>query len=118
MGFYLLTPAFLLYRRRRGLALGFVALGLTWGSVLGVARIAQGGHFPSDVLWSAGMTYLSGLALCYLFNLGKPGAVRPGIDQSAEFEPIVIGADAAREFRPAADELLPADKEADRRKAA
>jgi membrane-associated PAP2 superfamily phosphatase len=118
MGFYLMAPAFLLYRRRRRLALGFVALGLTWGSVLGVARVAQGGHFPSDVLWSAGMTYLSALALCYLFNLGKSGVSRARTDQPARFEPIVIGPKTARDIPPAADKPLPAEEEADRRKAA
>lgn len=104
MGFYLMAPAFLLYRRRRRLALGFVALGLTWGTLLGVARIAQGGHFPSDVLWSAGMTYLSALALYYLFNLGKRRALRSDAGQPAGFEPIVIGAEAAGDVRPATDE--------------
>jgi len=118
IGFYLMAPAFLLYRRRRRVALGFVALGLVWGMLLGVARIAQGGHFPSDVLWSAGMTYLSGLALCYLFNLGKPGVSRVDVDQPIEFEPILIGAEAARDIRPAVGDRLPADEEVDRRKAA
>lgn len=118
MGFYLLAPAFVLYRRRRRLALAFAALGVTWGSVLGVARIAQGGHFPSDVLWSAGMTYLSALALCYLFKLGERGTLRNGADHPARFEPIVIGAEAARSIRPVAEERLSADQEADRRKAA
>jgi len=118
MGFYLMAPAFLLYRRRRRLALGFVGLGLAGGVVLGIARIAQGGHFPSDVLWSAGMTYLSALALYCLFNLGRHGALCADADQPAEFKPVVVGAEAAHGIRPATDERRPADEEADRRKAA
>jgi membrane-associated PAP2 superfamily phosphatase len=68
MGFYLMAPAFLLYRRHRRLAIGFVLLGLVCGTAIGLARIADGDHFPSDVLWAAGMVYLSGLGLAFLFQ--------------------------------------------------
>lgn len=33
-------------------ALAAVAVGTAYGIVMGIARIAQGGHFPTDVLWS------------------------------------------------------------------
>ncbi|AFM26407.1 phosphatase PAP2 family protein [Desulfomonile tiedjei] len=33
-------------------AVTMVAVGTAYGIVMGVARIAQGGHFPTDVLWS------------------------------------------------------------------
>ncbi len=69
MGFLLMAPAFLLYRRYRRLAAGFVLLGLAAGMALGVTRILQGGHFLSDVVWAAGMVYLTGLALVGLFRL-------------------------------------------------
>jgi membrane-associated PAP2 superfamily phosphatase len=72
MGFYLMAPAFVLYRRHRAWAIGFAGLGITAGLAIGLARITQGAHFPSDVLWSGGMVYLSGLVLWGLFNLGKP----------------------------------------------
>jgi membrane-associated PAP2 superfamily phosphatase len=65
MGFYLMAPAFLLYRKHRRLAATFLILGLTCGIVIGVARIAQGRHFASDVLWSAGIVYFTGLVLAY-----------------------------------------------------
>ncbi len=68
MGFYLMAPAFLLYRTRRLLAVGFVALGLFGGTLIGLARIIEGDHFPSDVVWSAGVVYLSGLVLVVLLN--------------------------------------------------
>jgi lipid A 4'-phosphatase len=69
MGFYLMAPAFLLYRRRPQLALFFLALGTTAGLSIGVARLAQGGHFPSDILWSGGMVYAAGLILRGVFQL-------------------------------------------------
>jgi membrane-associated PAP2 superfamily phosphatase len=34
--------------------------------MMGYARISQGAHFLSDVLWSLGIVYLTGLALFYL----------------------------------------------------
>lgn len=63
MGFYVATPYLVLRRRRRGLALGFAAAGLVSGGLLGVARMMAGGHFLSDVIWSAGMVWLVALAL-------------------------------------------------------
>jgi lipid A 4'-phosphatase len=71
MGFLLMGPAFLLYRRRQRLAAGFVLLGLAAGMALGVTRILQGGHFLSDVVWAAGMVYFSGLALVGLYRLAE-----------------------------------------------
>lgn len=68
MGFYLMAPAFLFYRRRRRLAVAFFAAGLGAGMVLGLTRVVQGGHFASDVLWSAGCVYLTGLLLYVLLR--------------------------------------------------
>jgi membrane-associated PAP2 superfamily phosphatase len=69
MGFYLIAPAFFLYRRRRRLAQAFILMGLIGGLALGVTRILQGSHFPSDVLWSAGFVYLTSLGLAAAFGL-------------------------------------------------
>ena len=44
---------------------------LVLGSFLGLARIAQGGHFASDVLWSAGICYLVALALAKVMGLER-----------------------------------------------
>ncbi len=63
MGFYLSTPYLVLRRRRRGLALAFLGVGLAMGSLLGVARMMAGGHFLSDVAWAGGLTWLTALAL-------------------------------------------------------
>lgn len=40
-------------RRWPRLAAGALAAGLVVGTALGIGRIAAGGHFPSDVVWSA-----------------------------------------------------------------
>lgn len=70
MGFFLITPAFLIWRRYPGYAVAFVLLGLGVGSAIGLARVVQGRHFASDVLWSAAAVYYSDL-LCYHL-LGGP----------------------------------------------
>ena len=42
-----------LWRRRLGWAIASAATGLSLGTAMGVGRIAAGGHFPSDIAWSA-----------------------------------------------------------------
>lgn len=68
IGFFLIAPYFVLRRRRKLLAKGFLLGGSVYGALMGIGRIAQGGHFPSDVIWAWGMVYLSGLLLCYLLR--------------------------------------------------
>jgi len=67
--FYLMAPYFILRSRARARARLALALGMGYGVFMGVARMAQGGHFASDVLWAGGMVYLAGLALYYLLRL-------------------------------------------------
>jgi membrane-associated PAP2 superfamily phosphatase len=94
MGFFLMAPAFLLYRRRPRLAAGFVVLGLAAGLALGVTRVLQGAHFASDVVWAGGMVYLTGLSLLGVFRLAqRPGAVggtadTPGVRVMAESDAV------------------------------
>jgi membrane-associated PAP2 superfamily phosphatase len=77
MGFFLMAPAFLLVRSRPRLAATFVLLGLAAGLALGVTRILQGAHFASDVIWAAGMVYLTGLLLLALFRLAERPVAAP-----------------------------------------
>lgn len=67
--FYLLAPWFLLRKKNRFFATCFLVLGLTYGSLVGIARIMQGGHFLSDVVWAGGLVYLSGEVLSLLLKL-------------------------------------------------
>lgn len=91
MGFYLIAPAFLMSHRRR-LAMAFVGLGLASGLLIGAGRIMQGAHYPSDVVWSAGMVYLSGVAVLGAFQLAKSAARRsePRAEPSPEPVPVLL----------------------------
>jgi lipid A 4'-phosphatase len=71
--FYLMAPYFVLRARNRRLARLALLAGACYGVFMGVARMAQGGHFASDVLWAGGMVYLVGLSLYYLLRLDLGG---------------------------------------------
>ncbi len=71
IAFYLLSPYFVLRRSSRRWAYFFLSLGLVYGSLMGLARMVQGGHFPSDVLWSAGFVYLTGLILYHALHMDQ-----------------------------------------------
>lgn len=71
LGFILLVPYFFLRKANRKIALSFLALGLCYGTLRGLGRMAQGAHFASDVLWSGGLVYLSGLGMYYLLRMNK-----------------------------------------------
>ncbi|MEO0448253.1 MAG: hypothetical protein AAF191_19480, partial [Verrucomicrobiota bacterium] len=70
MGFYFFALAFLGGWRRRW---GWIAAGLAalFGLLIGCARIAQGGHFLSDVWWSAGFCLLTSAVAYYALGLQK-----------------------------------------------
>jgi lipid A 4'-phosphatase len=59
MGFFWLTFAVFYAERNRRLAVAFALLALVHGACMGFARIVQGGHWFSDVIWAAGMDYLT-----------------------------------------------------------
>ena len=63
MGFYWLGLFVYFWDHRRNLAWRFGALGLLHGLLMGLGRMAQGGHWPSDVLWTAGFVYLTAWVL-------------------------------------------------------
>jgi membrane-associated PAP2 superfamily phosphatase len=77
MGFYLATPYLLLRKRRRRAALAVLAGGIAYGGLMGAARMMAGGHFLSDVVWSAGMTWLVALAAYPLLGLHRDPAPVP-----------------------------------------
>jgi lipid A 4'-phosphatase len=64
MGFIFITLVFF-RARSRALAYTGSAFGIISGGLLGAARIVQGGHFFSDVIWSLGMLLLVSGVLYY-----------------------------------------------------
>ncbi len=72
MGFFFVAPYFVLLTRRRRLAHGLLAAGIVFGVFVGLARIAKGAHWPSDVLWSFGVVYLVAYGLARWLKLNEP----------------------------------------------
>lgn len=71
VGFFMIFPYFLYRHRKKVLAMVWLAGGACYGILMGIGRMAQGGHFASDFLWSAAMVYLVGLALYYALRLDE-----------------------------------------------
>jgi lipid A 4'-phosphatase len=69
MGFFLFAPYFILRKRAKNWSVIFLTIGLSAGIIIGLARMVQGGHFASDVIWSGGFVYLCGIGLYYLLRL-------------------------------------------------
>lgn len=69
--FYLAMPYFVLRRRHPRLALYAFGSGVFYGVLMGLARIAQGGHFVSDILWAWGVVHLTASVLYYLLGLDR-----------------------------------------------
>jgi len=84
VGFYLLTPFFFLRKNRKKWAFSFLLLGITYGLFMGAARMVQGGHFPSDVVWAGGFTYLTGLVLAYFFRFDNGTSIQGANGLKAE----------------------------------
>ena len=59
MGFFWLTFAVFYRARNRRLALAFAVAAVLHGGSMGFGRVVQGGHWFSDVIWAAGMDYLT-----------------------------------------------------------
>ncbi len=71
IAFFAIAPWFLLRDSHRKTAAGFLLLGLTFGTLVGTARILQGGHFVSDVIWAGGLVYLIGGGLALLMGFAR-----------------------------------------------
>lgn len=68
IAFAVMAPWFVLRDEERRAAAGFLAAGLGFGILVGIARILQGGHFASDILWAGGLVYLIGGLLAMLMK--------------------------------------------------
>ncbi|MDZ7340710.1 MAG: phosphatase PAP2 family protein [candidate division KSB1 bacterium] len=91
MGFFFITLYYGWKRKRRWLAYSSLIFSIAMGLFIGFARISQGGHFFSDVIWSAGLTYLTATVL-YYFILKIPehetkAALSPSAHQSVATNP-------------------------------
>lgn len=73
--FYFSAPYFLLRTTRPRQARYWLYGGALFGILMGAARIVQGGHFLSDVLWSAGLVYMTMMLLAALLKLDERMAV-------------------------------------------
>jgi membrane-associated PAP2 superfamily phosphatase len=69
IAFCVMAPWFALREKHRVAAAGFLMLGTTFGFLVGIARILQGGHFVSDILWAGGLIYLIGGTLALLMRI-------------------------------------------------
>ncbi len=69
MGFFWFAPGIYLWSRKRQLARALFGLAVVHGSLMGFGRMAQGAHWLSDVVWSAGMVYLSAWMLCQVVGI-------------------------------------------------
>ena len=77
IAFAVMGPWFFLRQRHQQIARAFLVGGIGWGTLVGAARILQGGHFFSDVVWAGGLVYLVGglLALCCAFDRSPPATI-------------------------------------------
>ncbi len=75
MGFIFIVLFYSFRKKNKSIAYSCLIFSLIYGSYIGMARIAQGGHFLSDVIWSGGITYLIA-TLLYFDILKIPEAKR------------------------------------------
>ncbi len=78
IAFFLMAPWFVLRDRKQGVAAGFLTAGIVFGSLVGIARMLQGGHFATDVLWAGGLVYLTGGVLALVLGFGREA--KNGVD--------------------------------------
>ncbi len=72
IGFFTMAPFFVWRRRQRRRALLWLVLGAGYGLLMGVGRMAQGGHYLTDVLWSGYLVHLTGMLLYYALQPERP----------------------------------------------
>lgn len=78
IAFFMIAPWFVLRDEKRAVASGFLVFGLSLGILVGIARILQGGHFVTDVIWSAGLIYLVGGGLALVMGFAGDAADASG----------------------------------------
>ena len=77
MGFSLASGA-AFYPFHPALSICALALGIGYGVLLGAARVIQGGHYPTDVLWAGILVFILIATLYYLvFRVPEQTALSP-----------------------------------------
>ncbi|MDX9949000.1 MAG: phosphatase PAP2 family protein [Candidatus Cloacimonadaceae bacterium] len=71
MTFYFFALYFIFRGRKKRLAAWSLVFSLVFGFGMGLVRMAQGGHFISDILWAGGVVWLSCALLYYLLKLDR-----------------------------------------------
>jgi lipid A 4'-phosphatase len=89
MGFFFITIYYCFKRKHKALAYSSVVFSIAIGTFIGFARISQGGHFFSDVLWSWGLTYLTASFLYYFILKIPDYDLKPDADAK---EPVMPSA--------------------------
>lgn len=71
MGFYFFAVYLFLRRIGNRWWLPVLISTIVFGSAIGMARMLQGGHFLSDVIWSGGMSFIAFFALFYALGMNR-----------------------------------------------
>lgn len=71
MGFFFFCLAFAFLHQSKNWMRWGALLALIFGGLIGYARLVQGGHFPSDTLWAAGVCWFTSLGLYYAYGLHR-----------------------------------------------
>lgn len=66
VAFFLMGLGFIIPPSRRRLQRTFFYGGMAYGLAMGLTRVLQGGHFPSDVLWAGAIVYFVAVGLARL----------------------------------------------------
>jgi len=71
MGFFMSIPFLFLRKNYKKWAWSFFIFGTLYGLLIGFARMIAGGHFAGDVLWAAGIVWLTGILAYHFMNVNK-----------------------------------------------
>ena len=80
MGFYFLCGFFLLRRHRKSWANTVLIGALILGALMGIARMLQGAHFFSDMIWAGAVCWFTAMGLFYAMKLDQ-GIVKRGLPE-------------------------------------
>jgi lipid A 4'-phosphatase len=92
MGFAI-ASASAFYPYHPAIALGALGTGIAYGTLMGVGRMAQGGHFPTDILWSGVLVlFITALLYYVVFRIPEHAAAEAsGARAPPDLHPYVTG---------------------------